>query len=210
MKQALSLLERELKVGQKEHEIFALLDREARRRGVEDFRFLIARSSAPQVGLRPANHEPIKKGEGLLVLVAASYQRYWAELGRTYYLGSPQAAFTRNYDLASKLFHRLVEVVKAGESPKVVKDRLGEVPKAVSDSLQAYGLGNGIGLDLCEEPLLGKDGRFQISEGMVLTLRVCLQGEECGSALISQPFMVTSSGMEPLVEQGRDLVYIRH
>ncbi|MGH7771690.1 MAG: M24 family metallopeptidase [Candidatus Binatia bacterium] len=207
--QALSLLERELKVGQKEHEIFAYLDREARRRGVEDFRFLVARSSEPQVGLRPANHEPIKKGEGLLVLVAASYQRYWAELARTYYFGSPQAAFTRNYDLASKLFHRLAEGVKPGEDPKVVNDRLGKVPKAVSDSLQAYELGNGIGLELYEEPFLGKDGRFQITEGMVLTLRVCLQGGEDGSALISEPFRVTSSGMEALVEQGRDLICIK-
>ncbi|MBI2351424.1 MAG: aminopeptidase P family protein [Deltaproteobacteria bacterium] len=157
LEQALARFEKEARVGQKEYEVMALVEREARRQGVEDFRFLIARSSEPEVGLRPAAPFPIRKGEALLVAVAASYQRYWAELGRTFCLGSP---------------------------------------------------GNGVGLELDEAPFLGREGSGKIQPGMVLTLRVCLAGKECGSALISQPFLVQHNGLQPLATPVEELVLV--
>src|SRR3970282_1792037 len=69
---------------------------------------------------------------------------------------------------------------------------------AARDSLQAYGLGNGLGLDLCEEPYLGKEGNAGIKPGMVLTLRTCFTGKECGSAFISRPYLVAQAGLEAL------------
>lgn len=209
LRDGLKVFAQEARPGLKEYEIFAALDREARRQGAEDFRFLLARSSAPEVGLRPAGSAALEKNEGILVLVAASYQRYWAELGRTFCLGQPSQRLVKTYDLANRIFGQLVERTKTGVSSAAAADFLGEVPSlAARDSLEAYGVGNGVGLDLTEEPYLGKDGRGEIKPGMTLTLRVCLAAKEAGSALISQPYLVTRSGLESLVGHKENLVLI--
>lgn len=207
LEQALALFEKEARVGQKEYEVMALVEREARRQGVEDFRFLIARSSEPEVGLRPAAPFPIRKGEALLVAVAASYQRYWAELGRTFCLGSPSQELVRSHNLAQSLFHKLVDSIKVGSSD--TGKWLLEIPSpAVKMCLETYGLGNGVGLELDEAPFLGREGAGKIQPGMVLTLRVCLAGKECGSALISRPFLVQHNGLQPLATPVEELVLV--
>ncbi|OGQ51359.1 MAG: hypothetical protein A2W66_08240 [Deltaproteobacteria bacterium RIFCSPLOWO2_02_56_12] len=207
LEQALARFEKEARVGQKEYEVMALVEREARCQGVEDFRFLIARSSEPEVGLRPAAPFPIRKGEALLVAVAASYQRYWAELGRTFCLGSPSQELVRSYNLAKGLFRKLVDSIKVGSSDTA--KWLLEIPSpAVKMCLESYGLGNGVGLELDEAPFLGREGAGKIQPGMVLTLRVCLAGKECGSALISQPFLVQHDGLQPLATPVEELVLV--
>ncbi|OGP29108.1 MAG: hypothetical protein A2038_05290 [Deltaproteobacteria bacterium GWA2_57_13] len=209
LQETLSLFGKEARPGSKECEVFAALDLAARRRGVEDFRFLLARSSAPQIGLRPAGPSALEKDEGVLVLVAASYQRYWAELGQTFCLGRPSEEIKKNHDQASHMFRQLVEGTKAGVSPKTAAGWLREVPSpAARESMQSYGLGNGVGLDLTEEPYLGTEGTTEIKPGMVLTLRACFSGDDCGSALISRPCLVTDSGVESLVREEDDLISV--
>lgn len=208
LEQSLALFSK-ARAGQKEYEIMAVVEREARRQGVEDFRFLIARSSEPHIGLRPAGAASLNKGEALLVAVAASYQRYWAELGRTFCLGSPPADLVKSHNTAKNIFRKLAESAKVGASAKAADEWLKEILSAQArESLQAYGLGNGLGLDLAESPLLGRDGAVKIQSGMALTLRVCLNGKECGHGLIAQPFLAAQSGLQPLAQPVEDLVLV--
>jgi len=209
LEEALAVFRKNGSPGQKEYEIAAEIERAARRQGVEDFRLLLARSGQPEIGLRPAGDSPLKKGEAILVLVAASYQRYWAELGQTFCLGRPPDDVVKSYDVAARAFRCLVEGIKTGVSPAVATACLNEVSSpAARNSLQAYGLGNGLGLDLCEEPYLGKEGNTAIKSGMVLTLRTCFTGKECGSAFISRPYLVAQSGLEALSRIDEKLVTI--
>ncbi|MDO8700306.1 MAG: M24 family metallopeptidase [Deltaproteobacteria bacterium] len=206
LEEALAVFQKNGSPGQKEYEIAAEIERAARRQGVEDFRLLLARSGQPEIGLRPAGDSSLKKGEAILVLVAASYQRYWAELGQTFCLGRPPDDVVKSYDVAVRVFRRLVEGIKTGVSAAAC---LNEVSSpAARESLQAYGLANGLGLDLCEEPVLGKEGNAAISPGMVLTLRTCLTGKECGSAFISRPYLMAQSGLEALSQVDEKLATI--
>jgi hypothetical protein len=43
---------------------------------------------------------------------------------------------------------------------------------------------------------------------MVLTLRTCFTGKECGSAFISRPYLVAQSGLEALSQIDENLVTI--
>jgi len=208
LKQALARFEKVARPGQKEYQVMAELEREARRRGVEDFRFLLARSSQPKIGLRPAADSSLDEGEAILVFVAASYQRYWAELGQTFYLGRPSEKIVKDYATASGVFRRLAEGTKAGASTLLPASWLSEVPVPVRASLESYGLGNGVGLDLTEEPCLGKTSNNPIKAGSVLTLRTCFTGEQSGSALISRPYLVTDSGLQALAHSHEKLVLV--
>lgn len=206
---ALALFSKEARPGRKEYEIFAALDREARRQGAEDFRLLLARSGAPEIGLRPAGDASLEEGEAILVLVAASHQRYWAELGQTFCLGRPPDRMVKTHALAADLFRQLVGQIRPGVSPAAAAGWLRDVPSpAARESLGAYGLGNGVGLDFTEEPYLGNEGPSPIQPGMVLTLRVCFTGKECGSALISRPCLVGQGSLESLVWRDGKLVSV--
>ncbi len=209
MQDSLSLFTQEARPEVKEFEVFAALEREARRQGAEDFRFMLARSSAPEVGLRPADRYSLKKGEAVSVLIAASYQRYWAELGQTFCLGRPSPEITKSCDLASQAYRELTARTQAGVSRTATAAWLSEVPSpAARDSMAAYGVGNGIGLDLTEAPDLGEESSGEIKPGMTLTLRVCFTGKDCGNVLISRPHRVTETGLESLVSFPTDLVTI--
>ncbi len=208
LEQALARFEKVAKPGQKEYQVMAEVEREARKRGVEDFRLLLARSTTPKVGLRPAIDSALQKGEVVLVFVAASYQRYWAELGQTFCLGQPSQKITKEYETARGIFRRLVEGTKAGASTLLPTSWLSEVPVPVRASLESYGLGNGVGLDLTEEPSLGKSSSSPVKVGSVVTLRTCFTGEQSGCALISRPYLVTESGLQALARSSEKLVAI--
>jgi Xaa-Pro aminopeptidase len=113
LEQALARFEQVAKPGTMEYQMLAEVEREARRRGVEDFRLLLARSSAPKIGLRPAADSALQKGEAVLILIAASYQRYWAELGQTFCLGRPSEKAAKYYETAKNVFQLLVDGVRA-------------------------------------------------------------------------------------------------
>ena len=209
LEEALAVFRKNGSPGQKEYEIAAEIERAARRRGVEDFRLLLARSGQPEIGLRPAGDSALKKGEAILVLAAASYQRYWAELGQTFCLGRPPDEVAKSYEVATRAFRRLVEGIKTGVSSAAATACFNEVSSpAARNSLQTYGLGNGLGLDLCEEPYLGKEANGAITPGMALTLRVCFTGKECGSAFISRPYLMAQSGLEALSRTDEKLATI--
>ena len=210
LEEALSLLKSELRAGQSENEVMALVDHVVRRRGAEDFRFMIARSSQPDMGLRPAGSAILATGEAILVVMAASYQRHWVEVGQTLCLGRPSQEVVASYKSATALFRRFAEGLTAGADAQFTNRCLEESGTSAAErsSVNAYGAGNGIGLDLVEKPILGVGGGVTIKEGMVLTLRVCLQGRQCGSALISRPYRVTSRGLESLVREGEELVTV--
>jgi len=218
LEQALVRFEQIAKPGMMEYQMLAEVEREARRRGVEDFRLLLARSSAPKIGLRPAADSALQKGEAVPILIAASYQRYWAELGQTFCLGRPSEKTIKDYETAKNVFQLLADTARASiqnGTPTSFLPRSrgrmeggGELAAPVLESLQSYGLGNGLGLDLTEEPSLDGTAEISVKPGMVLTLRACFTGEQSGDALISRPFLATGSGLEPLARGPEKLIVI--
>ncbi|MFQ5682675.1 MAG: M24 family metallopeptidase [Candidatus Binatia bacterium] len=207
---AFSILTNELRPQRKEYEVMALAERAARSHGAEDFRFFMARSSQPEIGLRPAGPLEVSQGEAISVSMAMSYQRYWAEIGQTFFLGKPDKNTIDSHGLAQKLFLRLTDGIKPGVKSADVRSWLDEALPfpAAKESALAYGVGNGVGLELVENPLLTESDENAIREGMLLTLRVCLQGKAGGTALIAHPYQVTSGGLKPLVEARTEPVFL--
>jgi Xaa-Pro aminopeptidase len=208
LKGSVASLRSEAGAGRKEYEIMASAERAARGRGAEDFRLLLANADEPQVGLRPASDTVLQSGDTLLVVVAGSYQRYWAELGQTLSVGTPSRAAAKGHELASGLFKALQQALRtnvdSGSLEAVARKCLPA--GAAADSALSYGLGNGLGLDLVEAPLLGVGEQPTLVEGMVLTLRACVHAADCGSGLIARPFEVTPGGVRPLVELSTDVL----
>jgi Xaa-Pro aminopeptidase len=207
LEQALARFEQTARPGRTEFEMMAETEREARRRGVEDFRLLLARSTTPGIGLRPAAHSTFGPGEQVLILVAASYQRYWSELGDTFCFGKPTQPLTSTYEIATQVFERLLQDVRVG-APLPAADAClsGVASPAARKSFQAYGLANGIGLDLTEAPELGRAPNGPLQPGTTLTLRACMTDQHSGSALISRPYLATETGLQPVASRPYRLI----
>jgi Xaa-Pro aminopeptidase len=197
---SLEALRGAIRAGAREYEVTAVADREARRRGAEDCALLVARSSTPEIGLRPAGGARLESGEVLLVSAAASYQRYWVELGRGFPIGAVPEAAREACARAERIHRRLRETLRAGLTCAEAVNWLDEIPSPSLRSLVEYGLGNGIGLDLFEEPFVAAGDQTRLAAGMFLTLRACFTGADCGAALVAAPYKITPAGLEPLVE----------
>jgi Xaa-Pro dipeptidase len=209
LEEALARFEQIARPGRTEYELMAEMEREARRRGVEDFRLLLARSSTPTIGLRPAVHSAFAPGEAVLILVAASYQRYWSELGETFCFGQPSNDVARSHELAAQVFHGLLQNTKVGVTLPAASAYLNGVSSpAARESLAAYGLGNGVGLDLSEAPCLGTTPDGTLEPGSTVTLRACMTGQDTGCALTSRPYVATESGLQPLARRPCRLIPI--
>jgi Xaa-Pro aminopeptidase len=196
---ALERFEQTARPGLNEYEAMAEMERVARRRGVEDFRLLLARSSSPASGLRPPAHAVFGRDEAVLVLIAASYQRYWCELGETFFLGRPGDEILSGYQAASQVFERMASALKGGALSQGADTWLaGLTSRAARDSIEAYGLGNGVGLDLSESPYLGQGRAGALQTGEVLTLRACMTAGNESAALVSRPWRVEGAGARPL------------
>jgi len=172
-----------------EAQLAARVMREARMRGAEDIRLLVARPQEPEWAFRPAEEATIREGEALCVHLSASWERYWSEAIRTYVVRADRLDLVREPELDER-FRRLVAQAEPGAT---VADWVRAARAAMSPSdlrsLEPYGLGHGIGVTPEESPTLAADSGATIESGMCLVVRAALTGE-CGLVLHGDTLVV--------------------
>jgi Xaa-Pro aminopeptidase len=155
-----------------ERTVEALLYKEARLEGAEDFRVLIGKPSQASWAFQPINDLPINAGERVILYMAVEFERYWAEATRTFTFNGSLLIEERNADISSR-YHALCKGLKPG---KKVSDFVREASVAMGAEgtklLEPYGLGSGVGLGLYEAPLLVNESADTLAEGMLVSLRM--------------------------------------
>ena len=160
-----------------ESRLAALVMREARMRGAEDVRLLIARTSEPDWAFRPAGDAALAERDTVSVYLAASWERYWSEAIRTYVVGADRLDLVWNAELDGR-FRKLVEAATPGTSVAEWARAAGATLSASERrSLDPYGLGHGIGVTPVESPVLAADSQAMIESGMCLVVRAALNGD---------------------------------
>ena len=160
-----------------EARLAACVMREARMRGAEDIRLLIARPQEPEWAFHPAEDATIDEDETLCVHLSASWERYWSEAIRTCVVRADGVDLVWDHELDGR-FRRLVADAKPGVT---VADWVSAARAAMSPSeilaLEPYGLGHGIGVTPEESPVLAADSRATIESGMCLVVRAALTSD---------------------------------
>ena len=197
---ALSFAPGLIRPGETVRGIIAIIDRVARSAGAEDVRYMVA--SGPQAGiaLHPVDDRVLAAGDTLLIYAAIEAQRYWAETARTFVLGPASPALKALHDRAMDR----VAALRAAARPGVAASALAGVSTARA---LGYGLGNGIGLDAEEFPLIAPNAAGKLVAGATLALRAMLHEQNLGVA-VAQTEAVGDRGVTaineaaPLVEIG--------
>ena len=161
-------------------------------------RVLLARPFQPKWALRPAEPSPLLPGESLIVYLAASFERYWAEGIRTFKVES--SSFVQvNDEKSNDLFQQVVKDLKPGKPvSQFCREALDEIRNKGFRYIPDYGLGHGIGLSMDEDPVLDEKDGHRFSEGMCLAVRIAIADQERGAVMTGNTMYLTQAGAEVL------------
>ena len=174
----------------------AAIDLAARRQGAEDTSYMIGISGG---SLRPVTDRKLLSGEVLTLYMTVQSQRYWAEAARSFVLGAAdgqlRTLFARGQDVMAAMAAETHASATAADLARAAKATLGD--EALLTIALSYGLGNGIGLDCEEGPLVSEaDGSF-LGANSVLATRFLVQQNGMGIGL-SQTLVTRAKDCESI------------
>jgi Xaa-Pro aminopeptidase len=184
--------------GTTERGVEAMLCRESRLEGAEDFRMMIGRPMQRTWAFRPAEENAFSPGETVLIYLAVAFERYWADAARTYVVKGSSLEQVQG-DLLNTLYdQRLKEMAPGKSASQFYRETMAELKKAGFEYISDYGLGHGIGLGIKERPLLTDEEDTPLKEGMCLSLRLLIRDKALGAVMLGNTLRLTKKGAEVL------------
>jgi Xaa-Pro aminopeptidase len=179
-----------------ENVLEATARREARLEGTEDFRMMILKPSDKNGAFRPPEERPIRSGDRLIIYLAVEFERYWAEAVRTVTFADVSFQETLP-DPVKTLYENILQGMKIGKKiSQLYRETMAKIAKVKFEEISDYGVGQGIGLSLKELPLIAKEDRNILADGMCLSLRVGIRDKEVGAAMIGDTIYSSKAGPE--------------
>jgi Xaa-Pro aminopeptidase len=142
----------------------------------------------------------------------------YADMTRTYVVGTPPEEVVTYHRLCKEALDRSLESTKAGVAGFDVyrlvceffeengqKTSLSKAPGEVLDNGFFHGLGHGVGLEVHEEPGLGRGSKTELMAGDVVTLEPGLYRPGFGGCRLEDLVRVTEDGAENLTDFPYDL-----
>jgi Xaa-Pro aminopeptidase len=71
---------------------------------------------------------------------------------------------------------------------------MAKIAKAKFKEIAGYGMGQGIGLGLKELPLIAREDRTLLADGMCLSLRLGVRDKEPGAAMTGETICLSKGG----------------
>jgi Xaa-Pro aminopeptidase len=200
-----------IRPGMRELEVAAELDYRARRLGAERpaFETIVAagpRSAHPHA--RPTAN-CLGSNQLLLIDMGAMQDGYASDMTRMLHLGRPSRRVRDLYQAVLEAHQAALEAVRPGATAE-------SVDRAARRSLRKAGLarafvhstGHGLGLEVHEQPRLGKGDVTRLEAGMALTIEPGVYFEELGGIRVEDTVIVTPAGCEILTPTPRELLVL--
>jgi Xaa-Pro aminopeptidase len=200
-----------LKTGVRELEIAAEVEFQMRKLGASGpaFETIVAfgeRSALPHARPTPKR---LKKNELVVLDVGAILAHYCSDITRTFYFGTAPKRIRMWYQSVQDAQVAAIAAVKNGAS-------CGDVDAAARQVLERTGLdkyfvhstGHGLGLEVHEDPRLGRGQKQRLEPGNVVTIEPGVYVEGIGGIRIEDDVAVHSDRTEVLTRIPRDLIEI--
>ena len=164
------------------------------------------RSALPHA--HPTDH-PIERHKLLLIDMGASVAGYASDMTRTRALGKLDGRIRRMYRAVLESQLAALDAIRPGVS-------CGHVDRVARNSLREYGFdklfvhstGHGLGLEIHEQPRVGRKEGTKLQAGMVVTVEPGVYQEGLGGIRIEDTAVVTEQGCEVLTPTGKELVVL--
>lgn len=207
--EALEATLQEVRVGQSEKEIEAILLRHLFAHGADGVSFepIVAAGSNSAQPHASARHDyRVQRGDALLIDFGARWRGYNADITRTFFIGEVSGFDRAFYDTVLAANEAGKAATRAGVTAAQVDDAVQKVLEGSQFAGCArHKTGHGLGLDVHEAPQIMRGNQQMLERGMVFTVEPGLYRlGECG-VRIEDDIVVTETGMECLTSFPRDL-----
>ncbi len=143
----------------------------------------------------------VRTGEFLLIDFGAVYQNYCSDVTRTFFLGKPTAKDVKMYETVLKAQEAALELIQPGIEGKDVDKAARNVIDSHPEYKETFihSLGHGLGLLVHDGGALSPhEEKFELKEGMVLTVEPGIYLQGYGGVRIEDDIVVTKDGYELL------------
>jgi Xaa-Pro aminopeptidase len=197
--------------GMREYELAAEIDYRMRRLGAESAAFETIVAAGPHSALPHAKPGAarMEKDQLLLIDMGAMVDGYASDMTRMAHFGKPSKKVREAYGQVLDAQLAAIGAVRPGKTG-------AQVDRAARDVLKAGGhaeafvhsTGHGLGLEIHEDPRIGKSGKMKLAAGMVITIEPGIYLEGWGGIRIEDTVLVTETGCEVLTPTSKELCVI--
>ena len=156
-----------------------------------------------------ASSKRIEKGDFILIDFGSRAQGYHSDQTRTVVCGKPSSEQEKVYQIVKEAHDKAIEKIRPGIPIQEVDEAARDhIRKCGYDQYFGHGTGHGIGLAVHEDPVVNKENKDLVQEGMVFTVEPGIYIPEWGGVRIEDMIWVTSDGAEILTSLPTELKVI--
>ena len=192
----------------RESDLAAQIDYRMRRQGAEGPAFETIVASGPRTAWPHAQptHDKLRPHALLLVDMGCMLDGYASDMTRMLFAGRPSSRVKRAYNAVLEAQLAAIDATRAGVAAAVV-DRAARRVLAAHGLARAFvhSTGHGLGLEIHEEPRLGRKSKTVLQRGMAVTIEPGVYIEGFGGIRIEDTVVVTQNGCEVLTPTPKEL-----
>ena len=175
--------------------------------GAESVDFVLVQAGANSaIGHHRAGETEFRKGEPVLIDIAARLDGYFADITQQVFLGSPSTEYTETYELVAAAQEEGVRAALSGATA-------GDVDRATMRVIEAAGFaeltgprtGHGIGLDVHEPPSVIEGDETQLVPGAAITVEPTINMAGRFGIRIEDTVIVTDGDPQRVTRGARQL-----
>ncbi|HEX4808688.1 MAG TPA: Xaa-Pro peptidase family protein [Bryobacteraceae bacterium] len=153
--------------------------------------------------------QAIERNELLLIDMGATVSGYASDMTRTRAVGTVSAKARRMYRAVLESQLAAIEAVRPGVSCSRVDEAAREVLRGYQlDKAFIHSTGHGLGLEIHEDPRVGRKEKTKLTEGMTITIEPGAYIEGLGGIRIEDTVVVTEHGCAVLTPTPKELVVL--
>ena len=169
---------------------------------------------------------PLRAKEAIVMDIFPQHQttRYFADMSRTVSKGDPGPEIRKMYDVVQRAQAEAIAMLRPGVTGKEVHEHVEDIIfEAGYDTLRPgqqhrprkdgelprgfiHGTGHGVGLEIHEEPSVGREGTVPLVAGDVVTVEPGLYDPAIGGVRLEDMLVITDDGSRNLTRAPRQLV----
>ncbi len=195
--------------GVRELDLAAEIEYRMKQQGASGPAFETIVASGPRAALPHgrATRKRLARNELVVFDLGAILSGYHSDMTRTVYLGRPSARVKRTYRAVRDALERARETVAAGVPASVVdKAARSTLTRRGVGRYFVHGTGHGLGLEIHEEPRVGRTSDSTLAAGNVITLEPGAYIPGWGGVRIEDVVVVRRRGAETLTPLSTELL----
>ncbi|MDQ6679208.1 MAG: Xaa-Pro peptidase family protein [Acidobacteriota bacterium] len=197
-----------VKPGMTESALAGLIEYRMRRLGADGPAFETIVAAGVNGAFPHARPGAARIGQGQLVLVdmGATLNGYTSDMSRMFHVGTPPGKVKKLYAAVLEAQLAALDAVRPGTTGGAIDAAARRVLKSarLGDAF-VHSTGHGLGLEIHENPRIGKKDKTRMEAGMAITIEPGIYLEGWGGIRIEDTVVVTERGCEVLTPTGKEL-----